>query len=150
VDDKKDGKRTTSGDAPAYVEIESAEVSGTQDGLDMTVVLSGPPPRRITASDTALRVSFILAMDGGGRYSFNAQPMRSGWRAFGSGGNEASIPTEVSVQRAEIRMRASWVDVGGPRPFGWLVSVSWTRDRAGSTSYAFDSLPVTGFARYPD
>jgi hypothetical protein len=115
----------------------------------MAISLSGPVPLRMTTRDTALRVSFLLSMDGGGRYSFNAQPTPSGWEGFGSGGDRASIPTSVSVEGAEIRLRVAWADLGGPRPFGWLSSVSWTRDRAGSTSYAFDSLPVTGFARFP-
>jgi hypothetical protein len=47
-----------------------------------------------------------------------------------------------------LTMSVEWRGIGGPQPFRWFSSVTWTR-ASGSPHVAFDSVPQSGFARWP-
>jgi hypothetical protein len=114
----------------------------------LETTLSGPVPRQIGDVHTEMRVAYLLVMDEGDRYVVDADASSSGWIAFGTG-PEGEVPVKVSIEGRAVRMTVRWEDIGGVQAFGWLASVTWRSDRAGSSSYAFDSIPVDGFARYP-
>ena len=143
----KDGRRTIRGEAPPYVEIESASVEGRIAGsLTFSVELAGDVPQRMPDRRSILRVTFTVNAAGGKRYTFEAQCVRPGWGAFASGGPpDAPIP-EITIEGARLDLSVDPAYMNGLQPFEWMVNVAWT---SGEANYAFDAAPKQGFARYP-
>ena len=63
---------------------------------------------------------------------------------------QADFGGEFDIAGKRVRFGIPWTDLGGPRPFNWIVSSSWTGDPKKGTSYAFDSIPNRGFKGFPE
>ena len=141
-----DSKRTVRGEAPPYVEIESAEVAGSVDGLRLGVTLAGGIPEKMPDAESVLRVSFMLTMKDGRKFTFDAQCVKPGWGTFAAGGPEDAEIPELSIEGKRLELLVDPAYIGGLQPFEWIVSVAWT---AGEANYAFDNAPKQGLASFP-
>ena len=142
----EDRKRTVRGRAPGYVQIASASLDAAVDRLAMTVRLNGRLPRRMPNQKSILRVTFLISMKNGTRYTFEAQCIRTGWGAFAAGGADPEYIPELALSKRGLTMTIDPLYIGGLRPFEWLANVAWTE---GDVNYAFDVVPAEGFAAYP-
>ena len=143
----QDDRRTVRGEAPPYVEIESASVQGrVAESLTFSVELAGGIPQRMPDRRSILRVTFIVNAAGGKRYTFEAQCVRPGWGAFASGGPPDAPLPEIAIDGPRLDLTVDPAYMNGLQPFEWMVNVAWT---SGEANYAFDAAPKRGFARYP-
>ena len=91
-----------------------------------------------------------LLNSAGHRYILNAYGSDFGWNtdAITAQGKDDSPPTfEFSGNQASVTI--PWDDLGGPGPFKWIATASWTGNPDRGASYAFDSIPNRGFASFP-
>ena len=142
----RDSKRTVRGEAPPYVEIESAEVSGAVDELRLGVTLAGGVPQKMPDGESVLRVSFMLTMKDGRKFTFDAQCVKPGWGTFAAGGAEDAPIPELAIEGKRLALVVDPTYIGGIQPFEWIVSVAWT---SGTANYAFDNAPKRGLASFP-
>ena len=142
----EDRKRTVRGSAPAYVKIRSASLDTAVDRLTMSVELTGRIPRKMPNQKSILRVTFLVSMKNGTRYTFEAQCLRTGWGTFAAGGSDPEYIPELAFSKRRLTMTIDPLYIGGLRPFEWLANVAWTE---GDVNYAFDVVPRQGFASYP-
>ena len=142
----EDRKRTVRGRAPAYVQIRSASLDAGADRLTMAVKLAGEMPERMPNQKSILRVTFMVSMKDGTRYTFEAQCLRTGWGTFAAGGSDPEYIPELALSERGLSLTIDPLYIGGLRPFEWLASVAWTE---GDVNYAFDVVPAEGFASYP-
>lgn len=144
----KDRRRTASGAAPSYVEIESVRVAGSAEALTLAMKFRGPVPERMPDARSILRVSFKLTTATGEAFTFDAQCVADGWSTSASGGPEGSpLPALLlDARRGSVTLQVDPGYIGGPQPFEWISTVSWS-GRDGD--YAFDVVPATGTERYP-
>jgi hypothetical protein len=144
----KDQRRTATGTAPSYVEIESVRVAGSAEVLTLTMRFRGPVPERMPDARSILRVSFKLTTATGEAFMFDAQCVADGWSTSASGGPEGSpLPVLLlDAGRGIVTLQVEPGYIGGPQPFEWISTVSWS-GRDGD--YAFDVVPATGTERYP-
>jgi hypothetical protein len=144
----KDERRTATGTAPSYVEIESVRVAGSADALTLTMRFRGPVPERMPDARSILRVSFKVTTATGHAFMFDAQCVADGWSTSASGGPEGSpVPALLlDADRGIVTLQVDPGYIGGPQPFEWISTVSWS-GRDGD--YAFDVVPTTGTERYP-
>ena len=142
----KDSKRAVRGEAPPYVEIDSASVDGSVDRLLFEVALAGPVPEKMPDDQSVLRVTFTVTAAGGRRFTFDAQCVHPGWGTYASGGPEDFPIPELALRGRRLQLAVDPAYMGGLQPFDWLVNVAWT---SGAANYAFDAAPKQGFASYP-
>jgi hypothetical protein len=138
-------RRTVTGSAPAYVEIESASLRDLGRKLEMNLSLDGPIPNRLPDDRSTLRVTFSLIAKPAQRYSLVAQAAETGWHAFMSGSKDSTFPGELRINSERLRMLVEWDRLGGRQPLKWNASLGWAR---GSNS-AFDIVPESGYASFP-
>ena len=144
----KGSRRTVTGTAPSYVEIESAEVAGGPGSLSLAMALDGPVPERMPDENSVLRVSFRLKSKTGQTYMFDAQCGRAGWGTFATGGPEDfPVPgLTVAEDGSSVTIHVDPAYMGGLQPFEWIATVTWS---GSGGDYAFDVAPSSGLARYP-
>lgn len=144
----KDDRRTATGTAPSYVEIESVRVAGSAEALALTIRFRGPIPERMPDARSILRVSFKVTTATGDAFMFDAQCVADGWGTSASGGPEGASPPNLLLDAARgiVTLQVDPAYIGGIQPFEWISTVSWS-GRDGD--YAFDVVPATGTERYP-
>ena len=144
----KDERRTATGTAPSYVEIDSVRVAGSAEALSLTMRFRGPVPERMPDARSILRVSFKVTTATGDAFMFDAQCVADGWSTSASGGPEgSSLPVLLlDAGRGSVTLQVDPAYIGGPQPFEWISTVSWS-GRDGD--YAFDVVPARGTERYP-
>ena len=103
-------------------------------------------PQRMPDRISILRVSFMLTMKDGRKYTFEAQCVRPGWGTFASGGPEDAPIPELSVEGPRLELTVDPAYIGGIQPFEWIANVAWT---SGEANYAFDAAPKQGLASFP-
>jgi hypothetical protein len=110
--------------------------------------LRGPVPERMPEASSVLRVSFKLTTETGTAFTIDAHCLADGWSASASGGPEGSSSPDILVnaRRGMVALTIEPEYIGGPQPFGWISTVSWS-GRGGD--YAFDVAPASGMERYP-
>ena len=135
-------RRTVTGNAPAYVEIDSARLRDKSESLEMNMVLSGPVPKKLRGN-ALLRVNFTLLTRPGRRYSFGAQADKDGWQPFATG--KDSVAPQVILRPESVSLLVSWKRVGGTQPLRWSADVSWVS----GNDNAFDIVPEDGYAAWP-
>ena len=114
--------------------------------MTMAVKLAGEMPERMPNQKSILRVTFMVSMKDGTRYTFEAQCLRTGWGTFAAGGADPEYIPELALSERGLSLTIDPLYIGGLRPFEWLASVAWTE---GDVNYAFDVVPAEGFASYP-
>jgi hypothetical protein len=150
VVDRRD-RRTSSGDAPAYLEIARASVDGTAEGLAFALEMRGPLPPTLELKDGRLRLGFSLT-SGSDRYLFEAEAGPTGWtaRATSPSGIAEEFPGKWDVSGDALEMTVDWSYLRGMPRFRWLATAAWARERGGRNEYAFDSAPEAGPATFPE
>ena len=144
----KGSRRTVTGTAPSYVEIESVEVTGGPESLSLAMALRGPVPERMPDNDSVLRVSFRVKTKTGPTFMFDAQCVRAGWGTFATGGPEDyPVPAlDIAADGSSITLQVDPAYMGGFKPFEWIATVTWS---GSGGDYAFDVAPSSGLAGYP-
>jgi hypothetical protein len=143
------GRVTSSGDRPpSYLEIDAATIRGRGTEVEFAVDLAARVPTRVPDARTAIQVSFMLTMDDGSRAQVTARAAANGWSATTTNGDEVT-PAAVAIHGRTVKLTVGWDSLGGPRPFRWIASATWSKQASGRSSYAFDYTPKKGFARYP-
>jgi hypothetical protein len=138
-------RRTVTGRAPTYVEIESARLRDTGARLALSLSLAGPIPERMPDDRSELRVTFALTNKSGQRYSVIAQATEGGWEGFISGTKDPGAPDKLLISPQQIRILVGWDRLGGRQPLRWNANVTWTRP----PNTAFDIVPERGYASFP-
>lgn len=135
----------THGATPNYVEITSAALVGGPDRLVLAQTFAGAVPQRMPDEDTFTYVGFNLR--GKDRdVTVSATCDEDGWHADVDG---AGFPGELHIRGNTLEFEVPWAVIGGPAPFTWQSSSSWTRSTLLNTYYAFDSAPNYSRARFP-
>jgi hypothetical protein len=149
VDRRSD--RSTTGSAPAFVEIDGASIEGDTQTLALTMTLAGKVPELMPDEVTTMRVTFITVTRGADRYEFFAHATRNGWALFASGREDAELPftEEVQIEGRTLTMTIDRSYLGPPAPFKWTANVAWTRRAKSGEAYAFDFVPKQGYADFP-
>jgi hypothetical protein len=147
---EKEKDATSSGDVGGYPELTRAVLQGSAEGVTFDLGFAKTVPEK-----TPVRVQMTVALSiidsEGGRYLLNALGTEEGWSAYVvTAEGRADFGGAFDISGRKIRLAIPWTDLGGPRPFNWIVSSSWTGDPKKGTSYAFDSIPNSGFAGFPE
>ncbi|MGH2754072.1 MAG: hypothetical protein ACRDLB_06520 [Actinomycetota bacterium] len=148
--DERAGDATSSGDVEGYPELAGANVTGSERAVDFDLVFAREVPER-TPHNAQMILSLSILDQQGDRYVFNATGTEEGWSTVVlTPEGRAGFRGEFAIAGRTVGISVPWSELGGPRPFRWIVSAAWTGDPSKGTSYAFDSIPNRGFAGFPD
>jgi hypothetical protein len=140
---------TTSGDVADYPELSSARLNGSAEGVQMDIAFARSVPQELPKA-VQMTVALSIIDDEGGRYLLNALGGSGGWDVtVVTGEGQARFGGLFEIKGKRMTLGIPWSDLGGPRPFNWIVSSSWTGDADEGMSYGFDSIPDQGFEGYP-
>ena len=141
----------TDGVPAPYTEAMAAEIQGLGKDLRMTLTMSGDVPQKMPNKNTYMVVAFSMAMTEDERYAFSAQGSQDGWQAYAGGKEDTKrFPGTFVIEGERIIMTVPWSYVGGPRTFKWIANSSWFSSIGGTTHYAYDPIPNTELAPFPD
>lgn len=147
---ERPGDATSSGDVEGYPELTEATLTGSEQAVSVDLGFAAEVPQR-TPSATQMLIALSIIDREGARYVLNAMGTEEGWSTVVlTSEGRAEFPGDFAIGRRTVRVVVPWSELGGPRPFRWIASASWTGDPSKGTSYAFDSIPNRGFALFPD
>jgi hypothetical protein len=146
--DDASGDLDSSGSAPSYADVTGGclRPDGSQLRLEASTV--GPVPARMPDRNTQLSYGFELTPPSGSTIYVHAQASPDGWTTYlsrGHGQHEISRPT-IDGNRVVLTMPVA--ELQGAQRVEWALESSWLRSGVLGTSYAFDSAPNIGTARF--
>ena len=140
---------TSSGDVSGYPELSSAEFEGSAEGVRMDIGFARSVPKELP-KNVQMTVALSIVDNEGGRYLLNALGAPGGWDVtVVTREGQARFGGLFQIKGKKMTLGIPWSDLGGPRPFNWIVSSSWTGDADEGMSYGFDSIPDQGFEGFP-
>ena len=140
---------TSSGDVAGYPELSSAAFEGSAEGVRMDIGFARTVPDKLP-KNVQMTVALSIIDNEGGRYLLNALGVSGGWDVtVVTSEGQARFGGLFEIKDKRMSLGIPWSDLGGPRPFNWIVSSSWTGDPNEGTSFGFDSIPDEGFEGYP-
>jgi hypothetical protein len=141
---------TSSGDVDGYPELTQAKLEGSSEGvlLDLGFAKKVPDP---TPKATQMTLALSIIDAEGGRYLLNGLGTDRGWDVtVVTSEGQMNFGGLFDIRGKNVQIGIPWADLGGPKPFNWIVSSAWTGDQSEGMSYAFDSIPNEGFKGFPD
>ncbi len=146
--DDSSGDLESSGSAPSYADVTGGclRTDGSQLRLEASTV--GPVPSRMPDRDTHLSYGFELTVPSGSTLYVHAQASPDGWAAYlsrGHGQREIGQPT-IAGDRVVLSLPVA--ELRGAKHVQWALESSWLRSGLVGTTYAFDSAPNIGSARF--
>jgi hypothetical protein len=139
---------TSSGDVTGYPELSSATLEGSDEGVTIELGFARAVPQKVPAG-VRMTVAFSIIDAEGNRYLLNALS-DDGWTVgVVTSAGQAEFGGRFDISGKRVTIGIPWTDLGGPRPFNWIASSAWTGNPEKGTSYAFDSIPDSGFSGFP-
>jgi hypothetical protein len=138
----------SSGSAPSYADVTSGCLRTEGSQLRLVAATASPIPARVPDRDTQLSYGFELTLPSGSTLYVHAQASTGGWTAYLSRGNGRREIGSPIVDGDRILLSVSLAELGDAKRVQWALESSWLRSGPLETSYAFDSAPEGGSARF--
>jgi hypothetical protein len=146
--DDASGDLESSGSAPTHADVTSGCLRPEGSQLRLVASTNGPIPERMPDRDSQLSYGFELTPPSGSTLYVHAQASTGGWTAYLSRGHGQRGIGSPTVDGDRILLSVPLAELGGAKSVQWALESSWLRSGPLSTSYAFDSAPEGGTARF--
>jgi hypothetical protein len=146
--DDSSGDTDSSGSAPSYADVTVGCLRTDGSQLRLAATTLGPVPARTPDRDTQLSYGFELTPPSGSAVYVHAQASPDGWTTYLSRGHGQSEIGRPTIDGDRVVLMLPLAELRGARHVQWALESSWLRSGLLVTSYAFDSAPNIGSARF--
>jgi hypothetical protein len=146
--DDSSGDMDSSGSAPSYADVTSGCLRTDGSQLRLEASTAGPVPARMPDPNTHLSYGFELTPPSGSTFYVHTQASPDGWTTYlsrGHGQREIGRPT---IDGPRVVLTLLLAELRGAQRVQWALESSCLRSGVLGTSYAFDSAPNIGTARF--
>jgi hypothetical protein len=142
------GDLESSGSAPSYADVTGGCLRTDGSQLLLAATAGGGVPARMPDQNTQLSYGFELTPPSGSTFYVHAQASPDGWSTYLSRRNGQRAIGRPTIDGAHVVLTLPLAELQGARQIQWALESSWLRSGLLGTSYAFDSAPNIGTARF--